>query len=197
MVFEDKKAIMAIGTLIMFISVIVASMIAAAVLIQATGLLQEATFEVEEDAREQLITGVDIYSIFAHANTSSEKIDGLEMFARLQPGSSPVEMATTGLTLDHPGASTDAGLNASLSGSNCTFNNLDTDSEYCVDPRFGNNDTILQQGELFVIKYGLSNETSMEPFTNFVLIMTPRVGGQTQLNLRTPELILEERFRLR
>lgn len=194
----NNKGIMAIGTLIIFIAVIVVTMIAAGVLLRATGLLSEAGFAVEEEARERLVSGLEVYTVFVFGDPVDGTVDRFEFFSRLRPGSTPIEMGATGISVDSASVSTDAQLNASLIGAeNCTFENLEPDVEYCFEDRFGNGNTVLEQGELFIIRYRLSNSSALTTFEEFDALFTPRTGGQEELRLRTPEFILQERVRLR
>lgn len=194
----NNKGIMAIGTLIIFIAVIVVTMIAAGVLLRATGLLSEAGFAVEEEARERLVSGLEVYTVFVFGDPVTGTIDRFEFYSRLRPGSTPIEMGATGLSIDSASVSTDATLNSSLiGGANCTFTNLAANDEFCFEDRFGNSNTVMEQGELFIIRYKLSNASALSTFEEFDALFAPRTGGTEELRLRTPEFILQERIRLR
>lgn len=195
---KSKKAVIGIGTLIIFIATIVASLIAAGVLINATGLLQEEAIAVQQEATQRLVAGVDAYSVNAYGEPDTESIYGFDVLVRLRAGSNPIEMQTVGLALDSDDVSTGANLNSSLLNDDCTFENLDSEDEYCIINRFGDqNSTILSLGDLFILRYRLDQESELEPFQDFEITLTPRTGGTETLQLRTPELILAERIRLR
>ncbi|PIZ54769.1 hypothetical protein COY28_02410, partial [Candidatus Woesearchaeota archaeon CG_4_10_14_0_2_um_filter_57_5] len=56
--FQDRKAIMGIGMLIIFIATILVSAVAAGVLVKVTGQLQQKALLVEEAARTRLVSGL-------------------------------------------------------------------------------------------------------------------------------------------
>ncbi len=194
---KQKKAVVGIGTLIIFVATIVVSMIAAGVLIQSTGLLQERALNVEESARERLTAGVEAFNVYAVGNTSTERITGLEFNVRLRSGSGPVQLQTVGLSVDSPRGNIAANLNSSKSNEDCTFDNLIPNEEFCYINRFGGEGSIIQPGDLFIIRIAFNETTQLPTFTNFDVIFTPRTGGIESLQLRTPELVLLNRIRLR
>ena len=194
---QSRKAVVGIGTLIIFIATIVVSLIAAAVLINATGVLQERALEVEEAARERLVTGLEVYSVNVYGNTTTEEIYGVELLTRLRPGSSPVQLQTTGLTLDSPIGFYSAELNSAIINDDCTFDNLNDETEFCIIDRFGEGNTVVEIGDLYIIRYRLPADGELPTFTEFEISLTPRLGGIETVELRTPDLVLADRIRLR
>jgi len=94
--FKNKKAIMGIGTLIIFIAMVLVAAVAASVLIRTSGVLQERSFAVANSARKALVNQIDIVSVSGLVNTSKrsgyETIYGLEIRAKLGPGSYPIQL---------------------------------------------------------------------------------------------------------
>lgn len=193
----NKKAIVGIGTLIIFIATIVASLIAAAVLINATNLLQEKSLEVEAAARESIVSGLSIFSINGYADVDNSTIIGFELLTRLKPGSSPIELDTVGLTVDSPSGVSAALLNESKSNEACTFDNLTAGTEFCYVDRLSAGNSIIEPGDLYVLRFKLEEENALPTFTSFQIALSPRTGGITSIELITPEVILTERVRLR
>lgn len=196
---KSKKGVIGIGTLIIFIATLVVSMIAAGVLVTATGILQERALLVEETVRERLTTGIEVFQVFAVTDPDNNTMTGIELFTRLRPGSNPVQMATTNLAIDSPFESYSAQLNTSLIGTSgeCDFNGNMTGETYCMDVRFGNTNSVLEDGELVVIRYAFPEDRPVVSNTPFSVIITPRIGGLEILELRAPDIILEQRVRLR
>jgi flagellin FlaB len=193
----NKKAVIGIGTLIIFIATIVVSMVAAGVLVRSTGLLQERALFVEETARERLISGIEVYAVYAQGDRENQTISEFEFHIRLRPGSNPIQMRTLSMAFDTQDRIYAAELNASLVGDVCTFDVLTDPSEYCYLDRFGNKDTVLEEGELFILRFKVPEEQALETFVDFEATFTPRVGSLELLSLRTPEIVLTNRIRLR
>ena len=110
---HNKKAMMGIGTLIIFIAMVLVAAIAASVLIRTSGVLQERAFAVGNAARQQLVTKVELISVEGLVNTSKqsgfETVYGFEMRVKLSPGSYPIQLKS----LNFEFVSSDANLGAS------------------------------------------------------------------------------------
>jgi archaellin len=188
---------MGIGVLIIFISTILVSAVAAGVLIRTTGLLQERALQVEDATRNRLVTGVEVFTAYAHGNTTNETISEFEFFMRTRAGSTPVQIRTMGLSLISPSFSTAATLNTTLLGSSCTFDALASESDFCFETRLGNEDTVLEEGELLVVRYKVNSSHAFTNDEQFEISFLPRGGATETLELRTPSIILSDNIKLR
>jgi archaellin len=78
--------------------IIVAS-IAAGVLLRTQGVLQQKALAVGTEARERLVTGVEILSVVGFVNVTEATINQFEVTMRPRAGSSEIQMLTLGLTI--------------------------------------------------------------------------------------------------
>lgn len=88
----QKRGIMGIGTLIIFIATILVAAVAAAVLISTSNVLQQRSLLVGQEARKTITDGVDVFSITAQSNATTEKFNNYEILLRLSPGSDPLQL---------------------------------------------------------------------------------------------------------
>jgi flagellin-like protein len=99
--FKNKKAIMGIETLIIFIAMILVAAVAASVLIRTSGVLQERSFLVANNARESLVTKVELISVEGIVNqnvtSGTETVSALEFRVKLGPGSYPIQLKSLSL----------------------------------------------------------------------------------------------------
>lgn len=93
-----KRAVIGIGTLIIFIAMILVAAVAAGVIIRTSGILQERAFAVGGEARKRLVTGVEVLQVVGTSNVSASNIPKLEFYLRTRAGSRPVQLQTTGMT---------------------------------------------------------------------------------------------------
>lgn len=193
----NRKAVVGIGTLIIFISTIVASLVAASVLINTSNLLQEKALEVEAAARENIVSGLSIFSVNGIANVENGTVVGFELLTRLKPGSAPIELDTVGLTVDSAKGVAAALINKNISNDDCIFENLEPSTEFCYVDRLNADDSTVEAGDLFIIKFKLNDSEALPTFTPFQIALTPRTGGLSILQLTTPEVITSPRVRLR
>jgi len=96
---KQKKAMVGIGTLIVFISAILTAAIAAGVIIRTSGVLQERSYAVAGQARKRLVTGLEVTEVYGNSNVSVPDIPQLEINIRLRPGASEVNLRQMGMTV--------------------------------------------------------------------------------------------------
>lgn len=100
---DNKKAAQGVGTLIIFIALILVAAVAAAVLISTASNLQSSAFDVGSQAEERLRGAVEIVGIIASDasdGTINESTDSFRITLRLSPGSNPVKLEDLYVGLD-------------------------------------------------------------------------------------------------
>lgn len=93
-----KKALMGIGTLIIFIAAILVSIVGATVILQTQTRLQSSTLRVADSARESIGTNVFLQSVKGIGDGNHHIIE-LEMMVKLSEGGSPMKLNDTIITL--------------------------------------------------------------------------------------------------
>lgn len=93
-----KKASMGIGTLIIFISAILASAIGASVIIYTQNRLQNEALSTGAQARESVVSSIIIESVRAE-NIVNSKTDQFNLRVRLGSGSNPIRLDQTMLSI--------------------------------------------------------------------------------------------------
>ncbi len=103
MVFNrTKKGAQGIGTLIIFIALILVAAVAAGVLIQTASSLQSKSLDVGRQSQEKITTDVEVVQVYAY-NTNDSAInnaDNITMVIRLGSGSAPINLADLILKMD-------------------------------------------------------------------------------------------------
>lgn len=196
---DQKKAIMGVGMLLLFVSTILVSAVAAGVLIRATGLMEESALGVANEARDRLISGIDVFTLYGYGNTTASRLDGIEMYVRLRSGSPALQLENMGLSYVAGQDSFEAELNESLIGEGCTFGNLTSREDYCYRVLNGNNNTILQTGELLAVRYSLGDgDARLKRQEDFeISLQVKETGSVNTVTATVPDLILDSKIRLR
>ncbi len=86
----NKKAEAGIGTLILFIALILVAAVAAGVLIQTSGSLQSKALATGSQAQTQVSSGLIILQAWGENASGSQTIDRMYFKAKLAPGSDPI-----------------------------------------------------------------------------------------------------------
>lgn len=86
----NKKAEAGIGTLILFIALILVAAVAAGVLIQTSGSLQSKALATGSQAQTQVSSGLIILQAWGENASGTQTIDRIYFKAKLAPGSDPI-----------------------------------------------------------------------------------------------------------
>ena len=93
----NKKSEMGVGTLIVFIAMLLVAAVAAGVLIQTVGSLQERATTTGQQAQEQIVTNAEVVEISATDGRTNALTD-FHQRMRLSPGSEPMQLDEVVLT---------------------------------------------------------------------------------------------------
>jgi archaellin len=103
---SKKRALMGIGTLIIFIATILVAAVAAGVLISTSGVLQQRALITGQESRKKITNAVELISITARGSPIDERLNEFETLIRLDAGSDPLQMKR--FDLSFIGENTDA-----------------------------------------------------------------------------------------
>ena len=96
---RDKSAAIGIGTMIIFIAMVLVAGIAASVLIQTATKLESQAMVTGSETTAEVATGIAVADIQGHADTSAERLDKLAILIRPRAGSFDVDLSTVVLEL--------------------------------------------------------------------------------------------------
>ncbi len=95
---SNKKAMVGVSTLIIFISSILTAAVAAAVIVRTVGVLQERSYTVTTEIKDRLVTALDVITVTGYANTSQQTMSQFELMVRTRAGSYAYSLGSMGLS---------------------------------------------------------------------------------------------------
>ncbi len=90
--FATKKGAVGIGTLIIFIAMVLVAAIAAAVLINVSGILQQRAMTTGKESIEQVSSNIVIQSIIGNTNTARTNLDSLNITVSTAAGAKRMDL---------------------------------------------------------------------------------------------------------
>jgi archaeal flagellin FlaB len=184
----QNKGMMGVGTLIIFIAVILVAAVAAAVLISTAGSLQQRSLVTGGQAEEGVSTGAEAVSVMATDASADHTIEDFEMLLRLQAGSESMNLNNTVVVLDTSTTS----QNLDYSGAD-TYDTVNYGVTYVKQgPDYENG--YLSRGD--VVKVWFSADGSIAENQKVRLKVIPRVGQATIVEFTTPDVMTDSRITL-
>ncbi|ERH01543.1 MAG: archaeal flagellin N-terminal-like domain protein [Halonotius sp. J07HN6] len=195
----ERRGQVGIGTLIVFIAMVLVAAIAAGVLINTAGLLQaqaqqtgqETTSEVSDLMQVGKVVGFEknndaIADSVGESKTAADRtITHINVSVRLASGADPINLSKASYTL---GTDDSASV---VSGNNYTndvvkfyqLQSLDKDSTILAD-----------QEDMMVVQFNLSNATGLDPLEDsqkLQIVTQAPAGGSSYKQLKAPKRIFE------
>ncbi|MFQ3476238.1 flagellin [Halonotius sp. F2-221B] len=181
----ERRGQVGIGTLIVFIAMVLVAAIAAGVLINTAGLLQAQAQQTGEETTAEVSNVIQIGSVVAKDTGSGNgKLDQINASIRLASGADPINVSKASYTLATAG-------NASvISGNPDESDVLDSITEKQGDV---DNKIIADQEDLVIVSFDLSaGSSNLQPLKanqELEIIAQAPAGGNTYRSLTAPRRI--------
>jgi len=183
----DDRGQVGIGTLIVFIAMVLVAAIAAGVLINTAGLLQAQAQQTGEETTSEVSDVVKIGEVVGVENDTDNQIEYLNASIRLASGSDPINMSEASWTIESP-----SGNATVVNGNN---NENDAITHYQLQGMDDGVSIISDQEDLLIVKIDLTEQNTIQPLEaseTVRLIAQAPAGGQTYTELKTPRRIFED-----
>lgn len=195
----NKKAEMGIGTLIIFIAMILVAAIAASVLIQTATSLQNKALLTGKRTQGQISTATQVLLVYGEDGTtgSPKSLSDFFMKMKLAPGSDAIRLNDTLLEFDMADSSAD--LTYNMSAIDCVAGSYDTDANgngnfsarYLIEGseyRAG----YIHRGD--VVELCFKSPINVTSDEDISIRLIPKVGTPTTVETAVPEIVGQKRI---
>ncbi len=176
-IMKNSKADVGIGTLIVFIAMVLVAAVAAAVLIQTSGVLQQKAQQTGKEATAEVASNLKVSSVVGQTNSENNYVQALNITVELAAGGSPIDFSKVIVKYINESTSSTLNLNTSTSTPGAYFNYTE-ERVGTGSPNF-----VLQAGDLAVVNLNL---TAMNQN------LYPRKRGTLQLIPETGTMVLKD-----
>lgn len=184
----NKKAAQGIGTLIIFIALILVAAVAAGVLIQTASSLQSQSLDVGRQSQEKITTDIDVVQVYA-TNTSDGFINGsqdnMTIVARLGSGSSPVKLSDLLIKYD-----TATGSQTITPSGSVAFDNLTYGADFIINGT-NHNSAYLVEGDLVALTFTVLDSFNVAESESTTIRLIAKNGAVKPIDITTPAAMVE------
>jgi archaeal flagellin N-terminal-like domain len=179
----DNRGQVGIGTLIVFIAMVLVAAIAAGVLINTAGLLQAQAQQTGAETTSEVSDRLQIGNVVGLTNnTGKEKIELLNASVRLAAGSDPINLSKASYTL----ASSDS---ATIVSGNQTGDEINFTRKQSLDTTTS---IIADQEDLMVVSFNLTlidGINQLDDGSKLTIITSAPAGGKSYKQASAPKRI--------
>ena len=186
---NSKKGAQGIGTLIIFIALILVAAVAAGVLIQTASSLQSKSLDVGRQSQEKITTDIEVVQVYAN-DTSDGSLNGstdyMTLVARLGSGSSEIKLDDLLVKYDSSAGSQTLTYNGSAGFTEATYG-----VEYVIS---GDNqrDGYLVEGDLVSLTFVIEAGIQVNESQSSTLRLVAKNGAVKPIDITTPSAMVEE-----
>lgn len=169
---DDDRADVGIGTLIIFIAMVLVAAVAAAVLIQTSGVLQQKAQHTGKEVTEEVSSNLKVTSVIGETNSNKTYVQRVNVTVELAAGGSPIDFSKVVVKYINETTSTTLNMNTADTGPTATLFNY---SEERVG--VGSPNHVLQPGDLAVVTLDLAQmNQQLYPRRRSTLNIIPETG---------------------
>ena len=165
-----------IGTLIVFIAMVLVAAIAAGVLINTAGFLQTQAETTGEETTEQVTSALHILSTHGEADEDGEVIEEIEIRVKKAPGAGPLNASQVTITW--------IGDEAEVLSRGDGFTVESNADDFLLRDRE-------DRASLFIDPNDITGTEELTEGDSVELVIASPAGGQTYETIRVPEILLE------
>ena len=182
---NDDRAEVGVGTLIVFIAMVLVAAVAAAVLINTTGTLQQRAQSTGKEATQEVSSNLkvlNVYGLRADGDGPPTDVNEFKINAELAAGALPVDLSKLIVRWSNGTSSFNYVWAATQSNSSSPKQFEIT----CIRGACSDSDPVMKSGDLVEIYFSMPAASYLATRTSVEVTLTPETGSPVQADFKTP-----------
>ena len=178
----NDAAEVGVGTLIVFIAMVLVAAVAAAVLINTTGTLQQRAQSTGKEATQEVSSNLKVLNVYGIRPGTDKDINEFKINVELAAGALPVDLSKLIVRWANGTASNNYVWAA-------TQSNSTTPKQFeitCIRGSCSDSDPVMKSGDLVEIYFSMPASSYLAPRTSVEVLLTPETGSPMQSDFKTP-----------
>ena len=189
----NRKAEMGVGTLIIFIALLLVAAVAAGVLIQTAGSLQQKALSTGTQATGQISTNALMLEVSA-TDGSNQDIENFSAIMKLAPGSESIKLGDVTFTMNTVDETTTYSYSTAENATVDAANDNGTFVVTYLQTGANHQTGVLVRGDVIQLEFIAQSSIGEGEYVRLNFI--PKIGTSTRVIFDTPDVISTERVYL-
>lgn len=179
---RDDRAEVGVGTLIVFIAMVLVAAVAAAVLINTSGTLQERATATGKEATKEVSSNFKVVGVYGDVTTG--QIDNIRIHLELAAGARPIDMEQVIIRYSDGNS---ALIYDYEDGDDLTAYAGTNDGEWLPNwLRGAGTNSVMEPGDLVELEFALGAGDELDPRTSVQVLIIPESGAPVPADFTTP-----------
>ena len=182
--FRNDRAEVGVGTLIVFIAMVLVAAVAAAVLINTTGSLQQRAQATGKEATQEVSSNLKVLNVYGTRPGTDVNLNTFKVNLELAAGALPVDLSKLIVRWSDGSASENYVFAAAQ-------DNTTTPKKFeitCIRGDCTDSDPVMEAGDLVEVLFSLDNSpaTYLATRTSVEISLIPEIGSPVNADFKTP-----------
>ena len=178
--FRNDRAEVGVGTLIVFIAMVLVAAVAAAVLINTTGSLQQRAQSTGREATQEVSSNLKVLNVYGIRPGTDKDVNEFKINVELAAGALPLDLSKLIVRWSNGTESFNYAWATAQNNATKKFEIT------CIRGACTDADPVMRSGDLVEIYFSMPASSYLATRTNVEVTLTPETGTPVQADFKTP-----------
>jgi flagellin FlaB len=180
--YKNDRAEVGVGTLIVFIAMVLVAAVAAAVLINTTGTLQQRAQATGKEATQEVSSNLKVINVYGTRPGTDVDLNAFKINLELSAGALPMDLSKLIVRWSDGTTSSNYAFAAAQDNSTSPKKFEIT----CIRGDCSDTDPVMESGDLVEVWFSMADTTYAAERTSIQVSLIPEIGSPVVADFKTP-----------